>query len=642
MDEFRWKGFLGDGPQGSSRWDWLVEAIDPNRIRATISHFPVYDTVKVDLGMADNDPSNSDEGDSSGEESDDDNASEDEDSIGSDSTETQINPRNGLFPGAEWSHHGQDIRYSPAFLLPFILGALESTMPSPDKKNTTDFTKDPSLQNQTEDDSSGLNYEVFVLIAKRLCDKEALSLCLASLSSKCDTTRCYAVSIMGMLLRASNSEEARALSSWRGRPQLAMLLNSVQRAFVIKKGTRISSGSSLQVPILPPLVSSFLARASLSISRPDDALFVPLNRYFLKNENNHGAFSDMNRLPGFISLFCSASDDQSQARKERMWALQLVRDGYLDASCYRMLTSCHAPELILSSFENVRLSQVSDEMKDTEFTLMLDVLVKLVKFGSNQVVSHLLSRLGLLSWMRSWCISWPLSQSFPGIKSKISFCELVNCAVMKAGKNERLKTDTFIHEVCGLEQPIILLGLESNSSDENFPLLLSTICQALDSLRKVILDLRANNLVCHDVQPLGISLQMSTDFLKTLDTNLQDKAIYGLSCLPIWFDDSSTDEARNYCSVLLDHCLKTCENDEKAFNLQSSIIQRVQLVAKNFSDSISCNSDLIKKLLAIRPKFVKTEKQYEIWTQCLEVFTSNVSSSCDSEFTVSRELFLNK
>lgn len=633
LDEFRWKSISGDGPQGNSRWDWLLEALDPNRIRATISHFPLYDTVKVDFGMIDSNLSNLyNDGQSSIDHSESDDTSTDDESADSASIDIQVSSHNGLLPGVDWNDHGPDIRYSPAFLLPFILGALESRLPHSTEKDTVDS----DIQDPKRDNSSQLNYELFVLMAKRLCDKGALGLCLASLSSKCDKIRCYAVSIMGILLQACHSDEARALSSWRGRPQLEMLLNSTQRALAIKKASGSKSGQQLQVPILSPLVSSFLARTSLSICQPDDALFVPLNRYFLKNEENHGAFHDMNRIPAFVSLFCSASDDQNQARKERMWALQLIRDGYLDTSCYQLLTSCHAPELILSAFENVRLSQVSDEMKDTEYTLMFDVFVKLVKFGSNHVLSHLLSRLGLLSWMRSWCLSGQLLQTFPGSKSKISFCSLVSCVVQRTELNKRLRTDILVHEVCGLVEPIILLGTTSNRAEESFGPLLSTICDTLECLAKIIFDLRKEGIMSLDSQPLGVPLDSSIEFLKLVDISLRDKAIHSLSCLPLRLDGTTVDNARSFCSYLLHHCLESDTADEETVKMQSSIVPRVKLVVTHFCDSLSSDSGLFKILLAIRPNCVHSETDYMIWDECLQLFLAN-KSCCGDEVEVVRE-----
>jgi hypothetical protein len=595
----------------------------------------MYDTVEVDLGTGEEKDQMSDDEEAGSEQnSEDEDSPEDDDaSTDADSVDTRIQGPNGLSPGVEWDPHGQDLRYSPAFLLPFILGALESTLPE-NKTKVVGPEATPSLQGGTDRFTEQKRYELLVLMAQKICDRGALSLCLASLSSKCEKVRYYALSILSVLLTACDSTEARDLSSWHCRPQLAMLLNSIQRAFVIKKVSNNSSRSRLQIPVLSPLISTFLARASLSIVKPDDALFVPMNRYFLKNERDHGAFPDMNRLPGFISLFCSASDDPSQSRKERMWALQLLRDGFLDSSCYRLVAACHAPELILTAFENLRLSQVSDEMKDAEYTLMLNVLAKLLDFGSNRVTSHLVSRLGLLSWMRSWCTSWPLSESFPRIKSRVAFCELVNCSVKQASRDRRLRTDSFVHEVCGLVQPVIVFGAKSNNSDEGSPLLIRTICEALDSLSMVVLQMKEDNTY-FDVQPLGISLERTIKFLNLIDAPLRKKAAIAVSSLPICFDNSNVEEAIDLSSILLGCCLRS--QSENSADQLSLIIERVMLIASHFGGALAPSSQPLKMLLAIRSSFVSSEQQHNVYNQCLKVLASN-ETAVGTEFIVAREL----
>jgi hypothetical protein len=551
----------------------------------------------------------------------------------SESVDTLDDSPNGLSPGALWNPHGQDLRYSPAFLLPFILGALESTLPPSGLKDDAYFRfqkKNSAYQDK--------HLGTLALMVQKLCDRGVLSLCLASLASRCEKIRCYAVGILGILLRACSSAEAKTLSSWRGRPQVAMLLNSVQRAFVIKRVTSSSQGSPQVIPILSPLISTFLARSSLSISKPDDTMFVPLNRYFLKNERDHGAFPDMNRLPAFISFFCSSSDDPTQSRKERIWALQHVRDGFADSSCYRLVASCHAPELILTSFENQRLSRISIDMKDSEFTLMLNVFSKFINFGSNRVVSHLISRLGLLSWMRSWSTSWPLHESFPGIKSRIAFCELVGCAVKQASRDKRLRTDVLLQEVCGLVQPVALFGIDSNESEEGFSLLVDSICQALDSLRMVLLRLKEDYHMGFDVNSLGISIETSLNLLVIAKShNLQEKASLSLSTLPVCLDGPGLDRVSDFCTLLLVSCLQS--RSDKTVELQSSIIERVMLIANRVGATLATSPEAIESLLAIRSRFVVSEQQHELLNQCLKALATDQNCNTESRgYVVAREL----
>lgn len=629
LNEFRWKGFSEGGVDGGSGWDWFLDALDLNRIRSTISHFPLYDSAEVNLRTIE------EWGDFSEEKVGIDHYSEADESSVEENTEEScgnhiVQPPNGLSPGDKWRGHGRDVRYSPAFLLPFILGALESALP----QKAGEAGVAPRLRSSTNSSTEQKRCEQLVLMAQKLCDRGALSLCLASLSSKCEKVRYYALSTMSILLPACNSTEARTVVSWRGRPQLAMLLNSVQRAFLIKKAN-ISNQQYHQMPVLSPLVSTFLARAALSICKPDDSMFVSLNRYFLKNEKDHGAFPDMNRLPGFIALFCSASDDLGQSRKERIWALQLLRDGFLDASCYRLVAACHAPELVLTAFENLRLSQASDEMKDSEYALMLDVFAKLVDFGSNRVRSHLVSRMGLISWMRSWCTSWPLSDSFPGVRSRVAFCDLLKSIVAGASRDRRLKDDTFLQEISGLVTPLILLGTSfDDPSDDGSILLICSICDALEALSTVLLQLGDGTLSFH-VSPLGPPVKMCIKFLKLVATSQQMQAVVAFTSLPICFDSSNVHDAAELASMFLGSCLK--EGSAFAADQLRLIAKRVMLIATQYDGALPPSSHVLKMLLAIRPQFVFSEEDNDLYTQCLKALVMNVTAA-DADYLVAREL----
>jgi hypothetical protein len=632
LDEFRWKGCLDSQSREASRLDWFLDALDTNRIRDTVSHYPLHDRMYLDVGIdAEDKSSEAMEVDDSDEESDDE-ESDGDDVMGNADT-TAAGARlvvNGLSAGAVWDRDTPDMRYSPAFLLPFILGALESGLIDCDPE-----AKRGASAGSQELESKTFQYkDSFVSIARRLCEKGSLALCFASLTSRCEKVRGFAISILGLLLRACATSEARALSSWRERPQLAMILNSVQRAFVVKQASIASSGSVLGILILSPVVSTFLARASFSISKPDDALYVPLNRHFLKTEAEHGAFQDMSRLPGFISLFCSSSDDPVQSRKERLWALQLLRDGFLDPSCYRLVASCHAPELILTSFENIRLSQFSEDMKGTECSLILEVIKTFVDYGGSRAAYHIVGKIGLLSWMRSLCVSRPLVESLPTIKARISFCDLVCSAVKAVSMNERLRSDTLVHEVCGLAEPVLNLAFENDSAEKSDPLLIGAVCLALDSLETMLSSLTKDGLEHPDTHPIGIGLSSGLRFLKMAPPVRLGMAVHSLSNLPVFMDGPTPEEAGELCSVLLGSCQTNATFDDDESSIQS-VLERVVLIANHFGGSLAPQA--LHILLAFRSRFVSTEPNYWLWLECLELLTLNAEEH-SLEATIARDM----
>ena len=283
MEEFRWKSCVEGAKGEKANWDWLVEALDPVRLRATVSHFPIHDSMDISVEA----PGNSSKG-----KDDDEQSFDDEMSVnGSASTGESVPAASKTIAnqGDQWTHDYADMRYSPAFVLPLVLGALESTLPDEETMRAETENSDDVLSNSSKD-AGKRELKGLVRMAQKLCDAGVHSLCLAALASKCDKVRQFSFAILGVLLLGCSSEEARSLSSWRSRPQVAMLLNSVQRAFVIKKATNRLNGVNISLRPLSPLVSTFLARASISVQKPEDALFVPLNRFFLKTKKTMGRF----------------------------------------------------------------------------------------------------------------------------------------------------------------------------------------------------------------------------------------------------------------------------------------------------------------------------------------------------------------
>ena len=621
MDEFRWKSCVAGGKSDKVNWDWLTEAIDPVRLRATVSQFPVHDTIDMCTEAI----GSSIEGKDGESQNSDNEMSVDQDSLSTNQSAVaaDVNHRDG------WTSDCTDLRYSPAFLLPLVLGALESTLPNkgttPGEAEATDDALSDSLKDMRKSQLNRL-----LRMVQKLCDTGIHSLCLAALASTCNKARQCSSAILSVMLLGCNSEEARSLSSWRSRPQVSMLLNSVQRAFVIKKATNKLNGVNFGVPPLSPLVSTFLARASYSVYKPEDALFVPLNRFFLKNEKEHGSFQDMNRLPGFISLFCSAADDPTQSRQERTWALQLVRDGFRDASCYRLIAECHAPELILTSFENLRLSQLSDAMKDAEYALMMTVFKTMFSLGSSRVMSHLVSRIGILSWIRSWCTTWPVQESFPRVKSRIAMCELVGCIAEQSSINEPPRTDSFLYELCALAEPMILLGVRTKTMDEGFATLIETICNALESIKRSVLK-HKEAYFCSDIQPLGLSIKRSLEFWKLLDGDALDSAVVALSTVPLRSDQPTENETGSLISTLLRSCLQCADSGTDD---QVLLINRVLLVQKQFGTPSLVSAHAIRNLLAVRPTFVTSKHRLDLFNACLRGIVSGNELRC-KEYEIS-------
>ena len=381
---------LKDPSNTEGSWDRVVSLLDNHTIRNTLSGFP-SDSPLTQSGDSEVDTDNERESNHS-----------------------------GLWNSKKLVKD----RYDPGFIIPLMFCALQFEAPMDLGKehqggDDKGLSKDSTFAAVQEPGST----KSFVVVAQRLCAKGGLALCLAALCCECHDLRRVAIATLGLITQAIDSEKGRDETSWRDRPQLSLLLSSVRRGLLLRSTRyhRDSDGdvtmepastvahvddqprpASSRVPKLSPLAAVFLAKASLVLSQPDDALYGAMNRYFLKLDSAHGAFDDFNRLPAFISLFCSASEDSEIDRRERMWSVETLRDSCLNESCYRMVASCHAPEMILSTLGALPSRRFENQQRDKEAELLLEALTSLLRNGGTQVTYHLLVKLGFLSWLSAF------------------------------------------------------------------------------------------------------------------------------------------------------------------------------------------------------------------------------------------------
>ena len=600
MDELHWKGCVMDNREqtSSGKLDWLVDALDQARVRASVSRFPVADKMEQSISFHDV------------------------------WTEKMLHENQAVF-----DRESDDAeQYSPSFLLPLILKHIESGL-SRTKEVLHDETQMSDEENQ--EPKLGFNFSKSSTDSiQQLCEKGVVSLCLASLSSLCEKVRCYAVSILGLILQACLSNYAIDSPSWRDRPQLVMILNAVQRALVLQMA--LDEDESV-VPRVTSVVATFLARAASVLPRPDDALYVSMNRYFLKTEANHGAFQDLKRLPAFMSLFCSSSEDPNQSRAERMWGLQILCDGLTDASCYKLVTACHAPELILSSFENVRLSKASDEAKGAEICLLLGSLTSMIKYGEYGAHIHLIRRCGLLSWMSSVCSTRSIATAFPTERSRISFCQLGNEVVEKVLCTPQLRSSELIDEVCALIQPIVSLCSIKGESREHSRGVYQASFATLATIANGLRNLREENIFCPDILPLGVPIESSLNLLRITDDSMKAQALRTLCSLPFSLAANlQQDIGKELIVLMIDYFNDVLADDQSSTNTDSEeeliaiVLQRVFLLIEQCeivlpSPKKSMSSEIVTKLFALRchQKFSDMNVR-KLWLQSLKLLTQKV------------------
>ena len=616
------------------RWEWLIGSLNFDRIRATLSQFPVSDPlVPLAEDGVEIDSKNDDAKDNQ-MEVDSDDASEYSSSEGNDDLSNSISASEGSFdePNEDthsskiystadyWRGTGGDPRYSPGFILPLILGALEADFGKPNNDDTcTEIKGSKDVETGGEDSGDENEGELarkqaFCMTARRLCDRGCISLAVASFSSRCPSVRRVAVAICGLFLRALQMKESHQMKSWRERPQQEMIMSSLQRGLAVRRaiqvkkleatdrgidfGSATTSEQRFNVTMLPALSAVFLAKALLIVSRPSDDIYGAMNKYFLRLNDYHGAFQDCFSLPAFLSLYCSSSDDITRCRTERNWALLALKDSTVDEFCYRIISQHHVPELIMSSFDNL----CNQQGGKNELSLTIDVMQCLIQSGGPRSASHMIERLGFLSWLHS-VISWRnISLVLPHAKLKCKYLGLITSAVESfcnecSTADSSNRDESVFLEKIPLADAVIRICLDSSDAFSNEShTVLEAACETLWTIHMADKQERGN------IHQVGLTTlaQMTELLTKCVDDDeMFAQALISLSALPysISGEEEVGSSARLFCKLALSFML-----DERVALREAdsvTILKRLCVLMTKFP-MLRDDKDLVMKILQIR------------------------------------------
>jgi Nucleolar pre-ribosomal-associated protein 1 len=582
-------------------WEWLLESIEVNRICATIESFPADDRL-APKSTAD-------------------------DRLAPKSMDDAVDVYQQLSPWERTRQKRNDhMPYSPGFLLPLILGALKDEASAP--KARTVFTSSAAHTSIRKQER---------LTAQRFCEKGALALALASLSCKCPSLRKISLGILSLLTDAVNRPDAHLSASWKERPQVSMLLNSVHRAFVLRfcdypsgEGARL-----LDVPELPCFSALFLARASLILLHPGDPLFAAMNRAFLRSEDDAGGFQDLTRLPVFVSLFCSSADTLNQLAAERKFAITLVKDGFMDGSSYKLLVQCHCVELLMTTIECALMRPSAGSMD--ELLLLLSTLTKIVVLGGQSTSFHLLNQLGLVSWI---CALILCSPTLANEQTQLSLYTLLLEALKLARASETLiSKEDFVVTTSGVAQAVISASLYWQSDERCVDRKVSSemialACELLTFLWRdpscvdVTFDATTTNNFMRHSQSDGIRLLSAIQFLSGIRQSSQhlEAALFAVSCLPLRCDALNTDLVGHFCEQVFESFTYfTNDNDELRF----VVLHRISFLSKYMEESDHKKMDIVRHLLTWRSDCSRSITLQRMWYSCLLGLAIPEERECD-------------
>jgi hypothetical protein len=628
-------------------WEWLVDSLNHDRIRSTLTQFPIADTLvplaesNVESRNANNvnnqvDDTATDDDSESSSSGVDDNSQGSTSSVASLDEPEEVTLASKIFSTKDsWRGTGEDPRYSPGFILPLVLGALEANLPT--DANTSkesqgyeemkvDNTEEEEDDDDSEEDLDLAQHQAFSTIARKLCDKGCISLAIASLSSRCPSVRKVAVAICGLFLKVLQMKESHGIKSWRERPQQEMIMASLQRGLAVRRAMQMkrleeantgvelrrttASKERFNVTMLPALSAVFLAKALLIVSRPSDDMYGAMNKYFLRLNDYHGAFQDCFGLPAFLSLYCSSSDDITRCRTERNWALLTLKDSAVDEFCYRIISQHHVPELIMSSFDSM-CDQLGGK---NELSLTIDVIQCLIQSGGSRSATHLIKRLGLLSWLHG-VISWrSISSVLPYATLKCKFLRLISTAV-ESYCNEYSTSDSsngnqsvFLENIplADVVIRICLDGPDASSSESQ-----TVLAAACDTLWTIYL---ANKQQGRATQQVGLTtLAQMTDLLTRCVYNdeMFAQALVSMSALPysISGEEQVEHPPQLFCelalSFMLEERVRVCQGET------ITILKRVHDLMTEFPSLR--DTKLVRQILQCRHIAASIRDGVQVW-----------------------------
>lgn len=650
MQDLRW-GSLSNtieiediyGTDHCHQYEWFLECLDIHRVRKTISNFPIYDTLiplpfpSIELWLNERPAmeripqicQNVEVPDMELSDA----SISDSDAIDRDAS--PIDKKHDTVDLDHWRALDSDDRYSPGATLPYILAVLETFQGTEASKlkfeNDSDFKKN----NSVEDISPEM--ETFVKVSHRLFHKGAISLAISGLGSKCIGIRKVSLAIISKFQKSLQIKGSQTNVSWKSRSQVEMAINSLQRGLLLTNAIKMRdqdvSERSFMVPILPMVSALFVSRSLILLTKPGDDLYPAINKHFLRLDDHYGAYKDCFSLPIFMSLFCSVNEHgEGIARKERLFALQLLKDGTVDELCYRVASKRHVPELLLSAFSSYLMQRSFTD--ESECLLILETIETLVKNGGHTSYRHYFKSVGIIPWFQSGIQTFIVQEKLQSYHLMLSFLNTFHYMLQKYHTfliEEEEEADTVSLLTLDSSNLLRALGELNNIMESSKTKFLNEKSELLEDIYlKIFCDvhdieaIRWSKSTKMQIKPIiesyGFPISTALRLFHKADSNISLKIIVVLCSFPLNLDVSDSKQHKNMVILYIEFLKALSQfllNQVDAVDACNLLFKNISVLSSDVRLTDSSRIDVIEELLRFRRIAVIEDRIKESWMNCL-------------------------
>ena len=314
---------------------------------------------------------------------------------------------------------------------------------------------------------------------------------------------------------------------------------------------------------------------------------------------------------------------------ERKFSLELVRDGITEEADYRLVMACHCPDLILSSLG--RLCSYYSIEQDDESCVTMRTLTRLIEIGGVHAVSHIVDRMGLLSWLRSLICEVNKSKHGPSQSARTELLILLAQVLRRA--TDSLPTKELVAATSGMAQSVLSMTIDTldvSSENKSHKQLIQQTCTVL-SLLQTVLSNSEGARARASFQADGFLIETANLFLSNVTTTEElEAAVCAFCVLPI--DETTVDclRAEAFCMQIMilvtSEILPALQRHTKATVLRRFCV----LLKRDWTTDTKGRRKLLDLLLTFWTSCARDSELREAWYQCADMLALSLLGSNSS------------